>query len=139
MRIACLLFGIVAVTGVALPTAAAAASDRGQSVTGTVELAGGSGTEGTPCSGTGELADVKSGAKVTLRDLRGRVVGRGALGDGTWEAVVAGSTIVNCELPFAFSVAPAKRYVVEVGTRQVATVTQKALRADGWVLTVAVA
>jgi hypothetical protein len=139
MRIAFLVFGIVALTGVAVPTAASAASDRGQNVTGTVELAGGSGTAGTRCAGAGDLADVKSGAKVTVRDQRQKVVGTGVLGDGTWEPIVAGSTIVSCEFPFAFPVAPAKRYVVEVGKRQVATVSAKALRADGYVLTVAVA
>jgi hypothetical protein len=74
MRIACLLFGIVALTGVAAPTAASASSNRSQNVTGTVELAGGSGTEGTPCTATGDLADVMSGAKVTVRDQRQRVV-----------------------------------------------------------------
>ena len=69
---------------------------------------------------------VKSDAKVTVRDQHQRVVGTGALGDGTWEAIGAGSTIVNCELPFAFPVSPAKRYLVEVGTRQVAMASQKA-------------
>ncbi len=138
MRTACIILGIAALVGVAAPTAASAA-DPPQEVTGTVVLADGFGNEGSPCTGTGEFDDIEAGAAVTLKDKRKQVLGTGTLGAGTWEAAIVGSDFVNCEFPFAFPVSASKKYVVHVGSRKAGVVTQKALQANGWFLTITVA
>lgn len=137
MRTACFMLGIIALVGGAAP-AGASAADAGQGVMGTLVLADGFGNEGSPCTGTDKFADIHPGAAVTLKDQRKGVVGSGVLGEGTWEAAIVGSDFVNCEFPFAFPVSAAKRYVVQVGSRKVGVVSQKALRANDWTLTITI-
>jgi hypothetical protein len=137
MRLTWVCFVALTILAVSTPIASAATAEH--AVVGTVVLNDGFGKEGAPCSGSGKYADIKPGAKVTLKDAHKKTLGAGTLGEGTWTAAITGSDFVQCELPFSLSVPSSRSYAVSVAKRKAGNVSQKALAANDWTLTVTIA
>lgn len=90
---------VLAALAVACPPAFAAPAEH--DINGTVILNHGFGNEGQPCAGTGQYADIKAGAKVTMKDTHKKTVGVATLDEGTWTAAVTGGDFVSCQFPFS--------------------------------------
>lgn len=85
------------------------------------------------CYGRGGYDDIRGGARVTVKNEKGTLIGTGSLESGTWTNLGGGTT--GCVFPFTVAdVKDADFYQVEVSHRGGLTYSKADLEAKGWVV-----